>query len=425
MEMEEIAKKLQGNCESFSISLVKTKSTMVKFADSRVTVTQKWNVTNISLLLVKKNKFLTSTFSSEKELEESLPSLHERLRLLEPTEIVPSVSENDRTLRAESLDQRISDRIEDPSRSVKDVLDSAEYPLFGTLSLVETARRVVTSSGFDGEEARNYYMAYFRSMNKERSGQWSTVSSTMNDSDLPFTVKKSVEYASIDGEAELEEGRYDVVLSPLVLANLMEIVAQMSSAYNLVSAMSFLVKRKVGDTVASPKLTLRDTPKNELVGNINFDDEGTLTFNKPIIEGGTLKTFLFNNSLGRKYNTRSTGNAGWVEPRPWALEIAEGDVSENALTDGNVVFFNNNWYTRLQNYYEGQFSTVGRDAIIVFKDGKPVGRVRRARIADTLPSIINNIDELSKSSYKQMWWEVEVPTKSPFALIRNVKLTKG
>ncbi|BBG25325.1 TldD/PmbA family protein [Sulfuracidifex tepidarius] len=423
--MEKVVEKLNQTCDSYSLSITQTKSTMVKFADSKVTIVQNWNVSNVSLLLTRRNKFMTSTFSSVEEMERNLSSLNEKLGLLEPTELVPLISESDKIVRVRNTDERISSAITDPSPIVKVVLDSAESSLFGTLNLVETTRKLITSAGFDGEETRNYFVSYFRSIDRGRSGHWSTVSSKYSDSSLASTVKKSAEYASIDGEATLDEGRHDVVLSPSVFANLIEIIGYMSSAYNLMSSMSFLVKSKPGDNVASSKFSLNDIPKNDMVGSFNFDDEGTLTYNKPIIENGTLRTFLFNNSLAKKYNYKSTANAGWVEPRPWALEIGKGDVKEDSLLDGNLIFFNNNWYTRLQNYYEGQFSTVGRDAIIAFKDGKPIGRIKRARISDKLPCIINRIEGLSTDVYKQMWWEVEVPTISPFALIKNVMITKG
>lgn len=88
-------------------------------------------------------------------------------------------------------------------------------------------------------------------------------------------------------------------------------------------------------------------------------------------------------------NQDTTGNAGWVYPRPWTLEVLPGEVSESSLLEGNVILFNNNWYTRFQNRAEGQFSTVGRDAVVVIRGGKPAGVAGRVRIADKLGKIIS------------------------------------
>lgn len=114
-----------------------------------------------------------------------------------------------------------------------------------------------------------------------------------------------------------------------------------------------------------------------------------------------------------------------VYPRPWTLEVSPGKLSETSLMDGNVILFNNNWYTRFQNRAEGQFSTVGRDAVVVIKNGKPVGVAGRVRIADKLGRIISNIQELSKERYAVAWWDAPLPGVYPFALVKDVHLSKA
>ncbi|MEM3268204.1 MAG: metallopeptidase TldD-related protein, partial [Metallosphaera sp.] len=99
--------------------------------------------------------------------------------------------------------------------------------------------------------------------------------------------------------------------------------------------------------------------------------------------------------------------------------------SESSLLDGNVILFNNNWYTRFQNRAEGQFSTVGRDAVTLIKNGKPVGVVGRVRIADKLGNIISNVQALSKERYSIAWWDAPLPGIYPFALVSNVRVSKA
>jgi len=95
---------------------------------------------------------------------------------------------------------------------------------------------------------------------------------------------------------------------------------------------------------------------------------------------------------------RSTGNAGWIYPRPWNLEVEGGEVKEEDLTSGNVILVNNCWYTRFQNRAEGRFSTVTRDATVIYRNGSPAGVVGRTRIADTLVNLIRNVESRSKQS---------------------------
>ncbi|WP_054838359.1 hypothetical protein [Sulfuracidifex metallicus] len=237
--MDKVLDKLRKSCDSFSLILLDNKSTMIKFADSKVTVVQRWKTSPVSLLLSRKNKFLTTTFSTIHEMDTNLESLNEKLNLLEPTDMTPIISNNDRTIKVDYSDKELEYYLKEPNKLVEKILDSAEMPLYGTLNLVKIRKRVFTSYGFQGDETRSFNVSYFRSIDKGRSGQWSNVSSIFNESEIIEAVKKSKEYASIDGEAQIEEGKHDIVLSPMVLANLVEIIGLMSSAYSIMSSMSF------------------------------------------------------------------------------------------------------------------------------------------------------------------------------------------
>lgn len=61
--------------------------------------------------------------------------------------------------------------------------------------------------------------------------------------------------------------------------------------------------------VFSPKITIIEDPNNEkYVGKRLFDNEGTLTYFKNIVENGVFKTKLYDNKYASKNNTTSTGN---------------------------------------------------------------------------------------------------------------------
>ncbi|WP_338025415.1 metallopeptidase TldD-related protein [Acidianus ambivalens] len=83
------------------------------------------------------------------------------------------------------------------------------------------------------------------------------------------------------------------------------------------------------------------------------------------------------------------------------------------------------WYTRFQNYVEGNFSTVGRDAVVVYKNGSVEGVAGRLRIADSIHNIIRNIEEVSKERYLVRWWDSRIPVLSPYVLVRDVKITRA
>ncbi|MFZ8783437.1 MAG: metallopeptidase TldD-related protein, partial [Desulfurococcaceae archaeon] len=147
---------------------------------------------------------------------------------------------------------------------------------------------------------------------------------------------------------------------------------------------------------------------------------------KPIIERGLIRSILHNNATALKSQLKSTGNAGWVYPRPWNLEISEGELREEEIPSviRNGVIITNNWYTRLQNYYEGYFSTVSRDAALLVRNGEIEGHVGKVRIATSFPRLLSSIVGASRSRHDVSWWEVRVPTRAPFLLVENTPLTK-
>jgi PmbA protein len=150
------------------------------------------------------------------------------------------------------------------------------------------------------------------------------------------------------------------------------------------------------------------------------------TYNKPIIENGLLKTLLHNTKTAFIMKTSTTGNAGWIMPHPWNIRISPGDSTFEEMVSEikRGLIITNNWYTRLQNYVEGEFSTIARDAIFLVENGRIIKPVNRVRIADKFPVLLKNIDLLSKDLFDIHWWEVGIPTKSPYVLVRNVRITK-
>ncbi|RLG75105.1 MAG: hypothetical protein DRO12_05995 [Thermoprotei archaeon] len=106
--------------------------------------------------------------------------------------------------------------------------------------------------------------------------------------------------------------------------------------------------------------------------------------------------------------------------------VEGGDMLEDEMIRetrrGFIVL--NNWYTRLQNYIEGEFSTVTRDALMFVEKGEIVGYSQRMRIADKFPRLLRNIIGMSKKCYDIQWWEVRTPTRAPFILVSETIFTK-
>lgn len=420
-ELLSVMEKLKARFDEAALFKLKAETTVVKFVFGKVSAVQ--NIEDeVTYALVKKDrKYLITTIVGK----ENYDIREEILKSMDEPRLSPILSDNDREYKLEKVSSEIEKVRRDPNPVINLILDSSEYPVSGIVNIRKTTVSLVTSKGFNGVDSRNSIDGYFRTFNNEFSGQWGFASSNYSESVIKDSVKIANDFASITKKVEVDEGRYDVVLSPLVFGNLMNYLANMSSGLSIIMGNSIFAKFNMGDKIASEKFTFSDVPAEDRPSAIAFDQEANFTRNKNIIENGVYKTPLLNNEVAELFNMKSTGNAGWIYPQPWTLEVNQGEIGKDSLTSGNVILFNNNWYTRFQNYVEGNFSTVGRDAIVVYKNGEPIGVANRLRIADSLINILRNIEEMSKERYLVRWWDSPTPILSPYVLVKNVKISRA
>ncbi|MEM4427423.1 MAG: TldD/PmbA family protein [Zestosphaera sp.] len=431
----EVVSKLRESYDDVAVLMRTRDRVMVKLWNTEPSVTQSWLTTDVSLLLTKARKVLILEFSvgRPEEVLKAIEKISSVVERVEESELYAPLPEPQEVKPIEGLfDTKVINAMKDPGILTKLMVDAAlsegAERIAGTLTLSSDERVLVTSKGFEKSEKKTLVEAYLRVFKNEFSGHWAYGSTHVNEGEIKEVGRKAGLYASItNSRADLQPGKYDVVLSPLVVGNLMNYVAFMSSALAVLMGYSMFMKFKPGDKIASEKLTLVDVPRDPTLPNVaSFDDEGVPTYNKPIIEKGVFYNLLHNSGTATKLGVKSTGNAGWIMPNPWNLYMEPGSLREDELVSElrNGVIITNNWYTRLQNYVEGTFSTVARDATLLVKDGEIVGNVGRIRIATSFPELLNSIEELTRQTYDVTWWEVRTPIGAPYVLARNINLTK-
>ncbi len=113
-------------------------------------------------------------------------------------------------------------------------------------------------------------------------------------------------------------------IAALVLADLFTAI----SAASVAIGNSFLAER-IGERVASDLVNVIDDGRIPGgLGTSPFDGEGVATRRTPVIEAGTLRTFLYDSYWARRLGARTTGNAsgGGIGPNNFVLEPGAGDL---------------------------------------------------------------------------------------------------
>ncbi len=439
MNARDVAERVLGGLrerfDSVVVKVVDRNAAMLKIWNSQPGVLQMWRDISVYLLLGKQRRLTVLEFEvgSPEEVLDAVRRIEDYVTRVEESELYAEPPEPREPAPLEGgYDRRVVDHLSDPKplaeAMVSSALSSGAERVAGTLELGEVEVAVATSRGFDKSYRKTEVVTHLRSLRGELSGHWAWGSTQLDVGAVEDVGSRSAGFLELaKTKARFTPGRYDVILSPLVVGNLLNYVASMASGMAVLLGMSFLLGKSAGDAVASEGFTLTDAPRDvTLPGLAPFDDEGVETYNKPIIRAGRLASLLHNTATSRMFKTTSTGNAGWTNPRPWNLVVEPGSstfeemVSE--VREGYAIM--NNWYTRLQNYVEGQFSTVARDLVLAIRGGSVEGYVDRVRIADRFETLLKSIKAMSREVYDVSWWEVRIPTRAPYVLAESINLTK-
>ncbi|MDP8022851.1 MAG: metallopeptidase TldD-related protein [Nitrososphaeria archaeon] len=401
---------------------------IIRFYNGKVTVAAVNRSTYIQMLATKGRKkvfkVLTDMQSLEKGVEDALKTL-EIIEEGEVPEVYPKTSYSNMEISDKEIafDEALSKVI----NSVDKAYSAGVDRIAGIAKLYKTTYNLLTSTGNENEEKRTDYIYYARAFKGNGSGFGNSVSTSIKRFDPESAAAEAAEYAKIsESPKSIPEGKYTVILSPPIASAIFELVAGMCSAYSIDVGFSFL-KDRLGETIAPEGLSMTDYGQiSDGVNSRSFDDEGAPTGSTKLIEKGRFVSVIHNSTTAKKWRTKTTGNAGIIDPSPWNVIIDGGDVDNDEMIKEikEGVLITNNWYTRFNNYRTGEFSTIIRDAALYIKNGEISHPVANIRLSDSLPRLLTSIKMISKNTKWVKWWgEVVTPVKSPYITVEGATLT--
>ena len=193
----------------------------------------------------------------------------------------------------------------------------------------------------------------------------------------------------------------DVVFSPLVAIDFLEVITSMLCADNVLKGKSILVGREL-EQIASSKISIVDNGCiPEAINSAPFDAEGTPTRETIVVDDGILKTFLYDNYNAKKAGQKSTGNGsrGGFSTPPSVdstnMYFRPGIISEDDLLSSVDDGF---YVTRLMglhtaNPISGDFSLGASGRMI--RKGKLSEPVRGVAIAGNLLQLLQNVVDVA------------------------------
>ncbi len=201
------------------------------------------------------------------------------------------------------------------------------------------------------------------------------------------------------GAVVMESGRYDCILCAQQVRSLLSVYASAFSAKQVQMGLS-LLKGRLGEKIASDCLNITDDPRDpHCPVQTSFDGEGVATYQKPMIQGGVLKNYLYDLTTAQKDGVTSTGNGqrgSYTSPvsiAPYCFRVEAGEMSREDMMaqigDGIMI-------TELKGLHAGANAVSGDFSIesagFRIRDGKRAEPIKSFTIAGNFFELLKSVD---------------------------------
>ena len=312
-----------------------------------------------------------------------------------------ALSKEEKIARAKKLDMRIREKCD----KIQEV--QTQYG--------ETGEEIImmNSYGLNLRSKTNYSYIYSSAIAVDEAGETKNgfalkIMQEPDDLDIEELSDKAIK-KTLDqfGSKPCHSDKYKAVLSPDATGSLLAaFLSNLSSEQTQKHAS--LLEGKLGEKIASRKLTVTESPLQKNVFFRYFDDEGVATSNKTLIKNGVLKTYLYNLKTANKDNVESTGNGykghgGAIGISMVNVALKPGKLSEKELIEkcGNGIYINDlsGLHAGL-NPQSGNFSLLAQGFLI--EDGKLTQPVALITAAGNLFKVFNDIIDIGNNVELQM-----------------------
>ncbi len=248
--------------------------------------------------------------------------------------------------------------------------------------------------------------------------------------DVGYNASDKVE--SMRDKNKVSSGKYNVVLSPTALSQIMCFSLLPSFSGENVRKGRSVYQEKLGLKVADEHLNLKDDPTCDWgVGSGKFDDEGVASTPLPLIEKGTLRNFMYNLKEGVKSDTESTGNGIRINFKtpPMIGErnvILEGkNTAVGTLLKEADIYIDDVMGAHTSNAVSGDFSVVIYPGWRL-KNGEKNGRLDGVLISGNIHECLEELElaDDSRSTYLDLGGKKYV-MKSPSVLLQDISIASG
>lgn len=368
---------------------------------------------SIRVVIGKSLAYSHTTILDEKSIEETVKTAIKLAKIKDPDPEFKTLPSPKKPTQVEGIfDPKIlTPPIEETFEELRKILSEGleANPNFNTISsnisFTSTERAIYNSLGVEvsfRETIVSAGVSILGEKNGIRSLGWEgEASRELNKINLRKYLEEAIEKVKIGFKVDrIESGEKTVIFSPEALESLMEFAfIRAIDAYNVQEGKSYLTG-KIGEIVASEKLTVIDD--GTLKGGLRTtptDVEGVPSQKTIIIENGILKNYIYDSYTAHKENKESTGNAFrqfrtpiTIAPKNQIIKGEEVKLEELIREVSEGIIINGVMGAHSTNIATGAFSITANPSYVI-KKGEIIGQVKGCMIAGTFKELLEKYTE--------------------------------
>jgi len=285
--------------------------------------------------------------------------------------------------------------------------EAQKLDVAGFLNHDAGSRAVATSAGLvarhDGSRVTMTVTA--RTQDGTGSGWGSGTSYRFADVDVPTLSRTAADKAVRSARpASLDPGRYTVILEPAAVADLMNFFVSALDARKTDEGRSFFSKagggNRLGETIASPLVTLRADPADPELPSRPFDDEGVPLDAFVPIDRGVATALTYSRYWAAKQGKTPTGRR-----ETWhLLGGAASDAADLLAGVARGLVITRFFYTRWVDPQSVLITGLTRDGVFLVENGKITRPVNNFRFNESPVTMLKNCDALTKRTWRVGSW---------------------
>jgi len=311
----------------------------------------------------------------------------------------------------------------------------------GSLNLVSEKIKIVNNNGLNCEDEATYIAGTINAESTTGSSPVSGIgdmsSRTMNGFNAESVGREAAEMCvgSINPQT-CEPEIYSIIFEPYAIGEMLAYVFASNFNLKTYSEKRSCFADKIGEKIAAESFSLIDDPhRPEGIGSKPFDDEGTLTIPRPLIDRGIFSGTFSDSFYAFKEDQETTGNASRAGspvgrsaqpipfPAPHNLMVSgHGTSKEDMIKDTKKgLLVGRLWYTYAVNPEQGDFSCTARSGIRIIENGGIKSPGKSVRIVHNLPVLLQNISSIGNDTRNVLNWH-SLPTVTPSVKVDGIKV---